>query len=88
MKVVMKEIEMIAWFAKDGTVHPIRYRILGPDGSNISIKINRIIYRKEEKLAGNKMVVFACQSIFDSGVEKRYELKYEIGTCKWYLYKI
>jgi len=54
---------------------------------NIIINVDRIITRAEEKLAGNRMIVFKCQSVFDS-TEKLYELKYEINTCKWFLYKM
>lgn len=89
MKVLMKPIEMIAWFTRDGKPNPIRYKIVKEyeDGDNIIINVDRIITRAEEKLAGNRMIVFKCQSVFD-GTEKLYELKYEINTCKWFLYKM
>ena len=51
------------------------------------IKIDRIIDRTQEKLVGNHMIIFNCQSLIGN-VEKRYELKYELGTCKWILFKI
>jgi hypothetical protein len=43
--------------------------------------------RKEEKLAGNRMLIFLCQSVV-AGQEKVFELKYEIATCRWFLYKM
>jgi hypothetical protein len=33
------------------------------------------------------MVVYGCQGQV-GGQIRRFELKYEIRTCKWYLYKI
>ena len=41
----------------------------------------------KEKLAGNEMLVFKCQSLID-GVLKMFEIKYELRTCKWILFKI
>ncbi|SET54400.1 hypothetical protein SAMN05660297_02706 [Natronincola peptidivorans] len=85
MKLLMKPIEMIAWFTKEGVPTPIKYRLM-EDAANITIKVDRVIIRDEEKLAGNKMFIYRCQSILDN-TEKIYELKYEINTCKWFLYK-
>jgi len=86
MKVLMKPIEMIAWFTKDDYPIPLRYR-LTEDNKNIVIKINKILFNEEEKLAGNRMVLYRCESIIND-VQRIYELKYEISSCKWYLFKM
>lgn len=85
MKVLMKPIEMIAWFTQEGIPNPIRYK-LSEDASNVVIKVDKVITRSEEKIAGNRMLIFRCQSEID-GLLKLFELKYELNTCKWYLYK-
>lgn len=82
MRVVMKPIEMIAWFDVPGTPRPIRFRHNG----NV-VKVEQILKLSEEKLAGNHMKIFECQTLID-GQMKRFELKYEMNTCKWFLYKI
>jgi hypothetical protein len=41
----------------------------------------------EERRAENPMVVYGCQGQV-GGQKRLLELKYEIHTCKWYLYKI
>ena len=87
MKVLMKQIEMIAWFNGEQFPVPLRFRIEAEDGSNLVVKIGRILFQEEEKLAGNRMVVYRCQGIFQ-GLEKIFELKYEILTCRWFLFKI
>ena len=87
MKVLMKQIEMIAWFNGEKFPVPLRFRIEAEDGSNLVVKIGRILFQEEEKLAGNRMVVYRCQGIFQ-GLEKIFELKYEILTCRWFLFKI
>ena len=86
MRILMQPIEMIAWFTLEGTPNPIRYRMISDDASNIVVKIDRVVTRSEEKLAGNRMFIFRCQSEID-GLLKLFELKYELNTCKWYLYK-
>lgn len=86
MKIVSVPIECIAWFDKEGKPTPLRFRILSDNG-NKTVKVNQVIHKEKEKLAGNYMYVFDCQS--DIGKEvKRYQLKYELGTCKWMLFKI
>lgn len=85
MKILMQPIEMIAWFTLEGTPNPIRYKMTSDDDSNVIVKVDRIVTRSEEKLAGNRMLIFRCQSEMN-GLLKLYELKYELSTCKWYLY--
>lgn len=73
---------MIAWFDLPGTLRPIRFRHNG-----MVVKVEQIIKLSEEKLAGNKMKIYECQSNIN-GQLKRFELKFEQNTCKWFLYKI
>jgi hypothetical protein len=87
MKVIMKPIKMIAWFSEDGTPNPVRFNISQDDESSVTIRIDRVIQKREEKLAGNRMLVFTCQSMINN-MERIYELKYELSSCKWYLYKM
>lgn len=87
MKVYMRQIKMIAWFAENGILTPMKFQIRGEGSEAVTIRVDSVSERSEEKLAGNKMIIYRCQSIID-GVEKQYELKYEISTCKWYLYKM
>lgn len=86
MKVLMRSIEMVAWFTEDGIPTPVRYRV-NEGEKKFVVKVDRIIIRTEEKLAGNRMFVYRCQSIINN-TEKVYELKYEINSCKWFLYKM
>ena len=77
---------MVAWFEEGGKVHPIRFRLKENDQNKV-IAIERIRCVKLEKLAGNQMYVFECESHFDN-ILKIFEIKYEIETCKWILFKI
>ena len=86
MKVVAKPIEVVAWFDIIGNIHPVRFRIV-QDEETTTVIIDKIINLMEEKLAGNNMIVFTCQSLINDK-EKIYEIKYEIATCRWVLFKI
>jgi hypothetical protein len=87
MKTYMKPIKMIAWFAEDGAITPVSFQIIGHEQEYVTVPIDKIIVRNEEKLAGNKMLIFRCQSVINK-LEKIYELKYEPNKCKWWLWKI
>ncbi|NLK43695.1 MAG: hypothetical protein GX300_04795 [Tissierellia bacterium] len=87
MKVLMKPIEMIAWFTKDGYPIPLRYRLMDEEEKNIVIRVNKILFKEEEKIAGNRMLLYRCESLINNSL-KIFELKYEIATCKWFLFKM
>lgn len=86
MKVVMQPIEVIASFNLDGLSTPLRLKIMENDSPSV-ITVEYVSFRSEEKLAGNKMITFRCQSTI-KGVLKIFELKFEPSTGKWFLYKI
>ncbi|MBL4931788.1 MULTISPECIES: hypothetical protein [Clostridium] len=87
MKVIFKTIEMIAWFTEDGTPRPIRFKVKNEDESTTVIKVDRVLYKEKEKIAGNPMILFRCQSVINEA-SRVYELKYEMNTCKWLIYKM
>ncbi|NMA69970.1 MAG: hypothetical protein GX958_11210 [Desulfitobacterium sp.] len=86
MKVVMQPIEMVARFTEEGLPRPVKFKVQF-EGDSVVIVIDRILLRKEEKIAGNPMLVFRCQSVINN-LLRIFELKYELNTCKWFLYKI
>jgi len=87
LKVVVKPIEMISYTNREGVPRPVKFRVESEDKTFLTIKVDKVIQTELEKYAGNRMYKFRCQSII-SGTEKIYEIKYEIDTCKWILYKI
>lgn len=87
MKIYMKNIEVIAWFKPEKDPVPIRFKMETIDGENIVVSIGRVVFSQQEKIAGNRMILYRCSSII-SDRERLYELKYEIESCKWFLYKL
>lgn len=86
MKILMKPIEMIAWFTTNKKPIPLRYRIMDENNTFRVIKVDRVLFAEEEKLAGNRMILYRCESKINN-LNRIYELKYEIDSCKWFLYK-
>lgn len=87
MKIVMKPIEVIAYFDIQGLPTPKKFKYQDIDDFPTTIQVDRVSFRAEEKLAGNRMLIFRCQSSINDMI-KVFELKYEIQTCKWFLWKI
>lgn len=87
MKVIAKEIEMIAWFDTDGIIKPLKFRLETKEAHYKVIKVLKVLSIDKEQYAGNTMYKFKCQSIIND-VERCYELKYEVATSKWILFKI
>ena len=87
MKVYMKPIKMISISEFDGVVTPIKFQMKNEEKELITVKVDNIVLRDQEKLAGNKMFIYRCQSEVDGSI-KVFELKYEVSTCKWYLWKM
>jgi hypothetical protein len=87
MKVLAKPIDMVSWTDKAGKINPVRFRLQTEEGGNEVIKVDKIFTREKEKLAGNEMLLFKCQSVINNQ-QKLLELKYELRTCKWILWKM
>ena len=82
MKILSTPISVLAHFEENGTPHPLRFTL-----NDKEIRIEHVVSMTEEKLAGNRMLLFRCQSEI-GGELKPFEIKYELGTCKWFLWKM
>ncbi|MCB2295997.1 hypothetical protein LGK95_21325 [Clostridium algoriphilum] len=87
MKVLALPIEMVSYTDNKGSIKPIRFRMQVNDEPMQVIKIDKVIIKDTQKFAGNIMIVYKCQSLFENDA-KLFEIKYELATCKWILYKI
>lgn len=86
MKVLAAPIEMIAWFNEGGVPTPMKFK-LNSENPPVVVKVDRVITKAIEKFAGNNMYLYRCQSVINN-IERVYELKYELKTCKWILFKM
>lgn len=79
----MRPVDAIARFVGTGTPRPVRFRLPAED---VTVNVDRIVCQSEDRRAGNRIIVYCCESSI-RGVMRRYELKYEVATCRWYLSK-
>lgn len=87
MNLIRQPVDMIAWFNVEGVIMPLKFRIETEDHLLKTVKIKDILYHKEEKIAGNLTRIYACTAIVNN-IEKFCELKYDLSTCRWLLFKI
>jgi hypothetical protein len=87
MKVLARSIDMIAWFNEEGHPTPIKFKIKTNEDTDLVIKIDKIFFKETEKISGSIIYIYRCQSLVDDAL-KIYELKYELSSCKWMLYKM
>ncbi|MBC2724301.1 hypothetical protein [Desulfosporosinus sp.] len=82
MKVLATPIEVLAHFETNCRPRPLRIKYKEKE-----FRIAQVVSTAEEKLAGNRMLVFRCQSEI-KGELRPFEIKYELNTCKWLLWKM
>lgn len=86
MKIIMKPVEMIAAHDIEGKITPVKFKYPESDTFKV-VRVERVLDRRRERIAGNHMRVFLCQTTAGER-EIRFELKYEVNTQKWFLSKI
>ena len=87
MKVLALPIEMVSYTDNKGNIKPIRFRMQVGEEPMQVIKIDKVIVKETEKFAGNIMLVYKCQSLIENTI-KLFEIKYELSSCRWILFKI
>ena len=79
MKVVLNEIEVVAWHKENNEVVPLQFRM----DYKKAVKIEQIIEVTKEKKAGIDAFVYECQT-----GDRRYTIKFFPSKSQWILYKI
>lgn len=78
LKVINEPIKVMAIFHPDGKIEPLKFRL-----DEQIVNIEKVMKSYEEKIVGNKRIIFVCMH----NGKDIYELKYEVGTKIWYLFK-
>ena len=68
----------MAIFNTDGKIEPVKFRF-----EDKVVRIQKITKTYEEKTVKNKRLIFVCQHN-DRDI---YEIKYELDSKMWYLFK-
>lgn len=83
MEIIAKPIECVVVFENNNQPQPIRFRYKDSTQKEHVIHVDRISKVEKSKMAGIDALVYTC---FTN--DKAYELKFELHTCKWVLYRI
>lgn len=78
MKILNQPIKVMAIFNTDGKIEPVKFRL-----DDKVVRIEKIMKTYEEKVVGNNRQVFVC---IHNGKDI-FELKYELMTNVWFLFK-
>lgn len=85
MNPIMKEIDMIAYFTKEGQLRPLRFRFNEENNNeDIVVPVSSVLTTDTNVFNGNLMHVFHCESL-RNGTHKSYEIRYELKSNTWYL---
>ena len=86
MKIINKNIEMIATFTRDGDIKPIRFRISEND-ELVVLKIDRVVKKEKEKICGENVFRFTCMLTVNNA-ERLCEIRYNTNSMIWTLWNI
>jgi len=75
MKIINKPIKVRAIFYTVGKIEPVKFKL--------EDKVVRVMKSYEEHIVGNIRIVFVCIQ----NEKDIYELKYELESGIWYLFK-
>lgn len=90
MKVVNLDVDCIAvYFAGKPYPTPLKIRVKDKWGEEKVIRLDKVIVSYDEKKAGNRVRIYACQTINRYKKEiKPLEVRFDRESQKWTLYKI
>lgn len=78
MKIINQPIKVMAIFYPNGNIEPVRFRL-----DDLVVNVEKVLKSYEEKIVGNNRIIFVCQH----NGKDIYELKYELKSKIWYLFK-
>lgn len=86
MKVLMQPIEVITFHSVDGQIRPDRIRITEGDEQTV-VRIDKVLARSEEKVGKDRELFIRCRGAIGERM-RTLEVKYRVGECRWYLYRM
>jgi len=86
MKIINKQIEMIAQTSKNGTIKPLRFRITENEVLKV-VFIKRVTQTEDIRVGNSVARRFMCD-IEINGNMRKCEIIYVLDTMIWYLYKM
>lgn len=87
MKLVERNIDLITYHDPNGVMRPVRFRLSLDDQSRATVDIEQIL--KLDLVKNNTMTyrIYTCESQIN-GEKKIFQIRFNVTTHKWDLYKI
>lgn len=76
---------MIAHNKPDGSIRPLRFRMMEEDEVQV-VKVHKVFTSRVEKIDGKLTYVFNCM-VASNGINQMCEIRYDLVSTKWLLYK-
>ena len=87
MRTLAKSIEVLTISDSYGNMIPLRFKAKDKNEDVIIIKVDNVKSSESEKLFGNIMMLYKCTGLVNDK-HREFELKYEINSCKWMLWRM
>ncbi len=87
MKIYNKQISVLSKTDTDGTITPLRWQIEDEESNLQAYKILNVMNRKKTRVSGNITYEIFCETEIQ-GTKRPCELRYNMDTAQWYLFKI
>ncbi|WFF71672.1 hypothetical protein [Proteiniclasticum sp. QWL-01] len=87
MEVLLIPIEVVATFSRDGRITPLRFRVILSDAGYETIMVDQISRRRRERSGNSFIDIYTCSGPVQEQI-RMFELKYEISTGEWFLYRM
>jgi hypothetical protein len=87
MRTIAKQIEVLTVTDAQGNMSPLRFKAKTKHDEDIIIRVDKIESKELEKMSGNDMLLYKCRGIVNDK-HRAFELKFEIKSCKWMLWKM
>ncbi|MCT4687917.1 MULTISPECIES: hypothetical protein [Vallitalea] len=87
MKTIVKPIEMKSVTDVNGTIRPLRFRITDQEERLHTVNVLSIYSVEQSRIAGEKKRIYTCEIQIRDKV-RICELRYNLDTTTWELYKV
>lgn len=87
MRKIVRPIEMISVTSREGTIRPVKFKILGEDDQDHVVNVLNINKIEESRIAGIRTRIFIGE-VQVGNAARICEIRYGIDNTKWELYKI
>jgi hypothetical protein len=87
MRTFARPIEIITITDSYGNTSPLRFKTKDRIEEDIIIKVDKVEAKEVEKLAGDIVLLYKCRG-FVNDKNREFELKYELVSCKWMLWRM